>query len=127
MTDCLVLEISDSDNRKMYVMYDYYEEVYVIKGKQNLINYYSFNCVKPEEVFNYISLIFNMESNVNIFLHNYTCLPYETDAIEFDILDDRTNTNTYSGMTLCYNPVDNIHRYLIPNHLNALKSLYNNY
>lgn len=128
ITDCLVLEICHDEYNKMFIIYDFYENCYFIKGLNNIQNYYNFRCDNIDEICNFINFIFSHQKRLTILLNNYKNLPYKCNDISFDILNDIFIKNYYDGSILVSQTMDlNIALINIKEQLNVINSLYNNY
>lgn len=127
ISDCAVLELVDGDMNNMYIWYDWYEESYIIRGKTNLIDKYSFNCGNTRDLLNFIYMKFRNYEMIQILFHNYSSLPYTSDEVEYEILDDRKDINAYWGTTLMNDFIEKKYFCDIELHLDIIKNFYNNY
>lgn len=129
-TDCLVLEIYSDESNKTFILYDFYKKNYIIKGLNNLQNYFSFRCKHSTDILNFINFMSINNNKVSILLHNYKNIPYEYDNIYFDLLNDISIDNPYSGNILVSKEInlgDYSSQVLIEDKLKILKNLYNIY
>lgn len=128
-TDCLVLEIYSNSSNKMFIVYDYYEKCYFIKGLNNIQNYYNFRCKHIRNICNFIELIFSYQDKLFLLMHNYKELPYNCNEITFEGLSDLSDTNLYSGETLVSKKFENDSTlyFKIEEQLKVIKDLYNKY
>jgi len=95
-TDCLVLRIDETDkhgevDHTLYVLYDSYEEVYLIRGKRSNFRgqtprMYSFESYSSRAVRNFISVIIPQESVCVYELYRYADLPADCHEIDFATL-----------------------------------------
>lgn len=127
ISDCAVLELVDGDMNNMYIWYDWYEESYIIRGKTNLIDKYSFNCGNTRDLLNFIYMKFRNYEMIQILFHNYSSLPYSSDEVEYEILNDRKDINAYWGTTLINDFIEKKYFCDIELHLDIIKNFYNNY
>ena len=127
ISDCAVLELVDGDLNNMYIWYDWYEESYIIRGKTNLIDKYSFNCGNTRDLLNFIHMKFRNYEMIQMLIHNYSSLPYSSDEVEYEILDDRKDINAYWGTTLVNDLIEKKYFCDIEVHLDIIKNFYNNY
>jgi len=128
-TDCLVLEIYSDSSNKMYIVYDYYEKCYFIKGLNNFQNDFNFRCKYIRDIRNFIELIFCYQKELFLLIHNYKELPYECNTITFEGLNDTSNLNIYNGETLVSKEFQNngvLYSY-IEEQLRIIKNFYNKY
>ena len=99
-TDCLVLMIKelhrseDSDTDiVLFILYDTLMNNYVIRGKRSDVKSasfepFSFTCKKSKDAYNFIDFIFYFKHKVSIELYNYDNLPYDSNDITFEFLND---------------------------------------
>ena len=127
ISDCAVLELVDGDMNNMYIWYDWYDESYIIRGKTNLIDKYSFNCGNTRDLLNFIYMKFRNYEMIQILFHNYSSLPYSSDEVEYEILNDRKDINAYWGTTLINDFIEKKYFCDIELHLDIIKNFYNNY
>jgi len=129
-TDCLVLEIYSDDYNKMFILYDYYEKSYLIKGLNNLSNDFSFRCNHVDDIYNFIEFMFHSQNQLSILLHNYKEIPYETKNIYFEFLNDVFDNNPYDCNILVSKTID-LKQFssmeLIKEQLRVCKNFYNKY
>lgn len=128
-TDCLVLEIYSDSSNKMFIIYDYYEKCYFIKGTKSFQNCFNFRCKHIGDICNFIELIFYYTSDLFLLIHNYKELPYDCNNITFDGLNNITETNLYYGQTLISKEIKNngmLHSY-IKDQLRVIRNFYNIY
>lgn len=128
-SDCLVLEIFSDNYNKMFIIYDYYEKCYFIKGLNNLQNYFNFRCKHITNIRNFIELVFCYPKELTLLLHNYKQLPFECNDICFDSLNDLYENNPYFGETLVSKKIsnNNVLFSCIEDQLKVLKGFYNKY
>lgn len=128
-TDCLVLEIYSDSCNKMFIVYDYYEKCYFIKGLNNFENEYNFRCKHISDIRNFIELIYCYQSDLFLLIHNYKELPYKCNNITFEGLNDMSDMNIYRGETLVSKEFKNneiLYSY-IEEQLRVIKNFYNKY
>jgi len=114
-SDCLVLKIvetehdtSDTDNT-IYVLYDSKAREYIIRGVRSpsfntIFDTYSFRCYSTKVVIDFIMLTIDNNNIVSYSLYNCNDLPYESDDITVDLLNDScykaTEVVGYDNMTI---------------------------
>lgn len=128
-TDCLVLEIYSDASNKMFVLYDYYDKCYLLKGLNNFQNDFNFRCKHISDIRNFIDFIFCYSDELTLLVHNYKELPYEGRNISFEKLNDLYETNPYSGDTFVSKKFSNnsiLYTY-IEEQLKVIKNFYNKY
>ena len=129
-TDCLVFEIFANANNKLFILYDYYDKSYFLKGLNNMSNFYSFRCKNISDIRNFIEFVFCYRDEVNIMLNNYKQIPYELKDISFTYLNDMFETNMYDGCNLVSKKVqlnDHYTHIIIEEQLKVIKNFYNKY
>ena len=99
ISDCIVLKIEeteattgDTDNT-IYVLYDTKEREYIIRGvrspcRKTTFDPYSFSCHSSKVVVDFLSLTICSNNTVNYSLYNCNDLPYSSDDITSELLDD---------------------------------------
>jgi hypothetical protein len=129
-TDCLVVEIYSDDSNKVFIVYDYYDKSYVIKGLNNYQSHYSFRCRHINDIRNFIEFLFCYQNELTVLLHNYKSLPYDCNDIEFESLNDLFDTNPYEGNILVSKKMNLTNRIcftIIEEQLKVIKNIYNKY
>jgi len=129
-TDCLVVEIYSDDSNKMFILYDFYDKSYVIKGLNNYHSYYNFRCRHINDIRNFIEFLFCYQNELTVLLHNYKSLPYDCNDIEFECLNDFFNANPYDGNILVSKKLNLTNRIcftIIEEQLKVIKNIYNKY
>lgn len=129
-TDCLALEIYSDDCNKVFILYDFYDKTYIIKGVNNYSNYYNFRCRHINDIRNFIEFMFCYQNELTILLHNYKALPYDCSNIEFDYLNDIFENNPYNGNILVSKKMNLNNRIaftIIEEQIKVIKNIYNKY
>jgi hypothetical protein len=130
--DCLVLEIyanmNNVDERKrIFVWYDSVERRFFLRGKPDdseTISYNSFNfkSKRASHIADFLSLIINKRSVLEVAVYNFTDFPLSSNDITFEML----YTNDTADIIYMHNDYPLKHekmRYL----LNMLSNIYNSY
>lgn len=126
-TDCLVLELRDDNFDKIFILYDWYEETYIIRGRRQRSKYFSFKCPCAEDVINFISFTFSGCHLIQLVLNNYKKIPYNSDDLDFDLLEDLNGDNFYEGDVLADRLVQVPFLFEISQMLDVVKNFYNDY
>ena len=134
VTDCLVLKLEEYDvnlnilDTTLYIIYDIKEKKYIIRGKRRSIQdlpscSYSFVVKNIKDVAFFVNYLIDTKNKVNEILYNYDNLPYYSEDITFDFLnefDDKMyEISGYNDINLCK-------KRLIKN-LKMLKNVFNFY
>lgn len=127
--DCLVLEIYANheiyeERRKVYVLYDVNERKFILRGKQDEYSDFNFKCKNTSELADFICLIFDKRSYLEVAIYNYKNLPWTSEEITFDYFynefDDYFDTiYTNDDFPLKAKKIRHI--------LKMLKNIYNDY
>ncbi len=107
--DTLVLKLEEHDkdlmsiDTTMYVLYDYRNETFIVRGKRRGREYkiYSFECETLSSLASFIELTV-CNSNVDYGLYNYTNLSEYAENITFDSLDENTVTDLRDREVISY-------------------------
>jgi len=115
ISDCLVLKIveteresGDTDNT-IYVLYDSKTREYIIRGirchsYKTIFEPYSFRCHSTKVVIDFLYLTIDNSNIVSYSLYNCNDLPYVSDEITIDLLDESCYKGTevvgYDNMAL---------------------------
>jgi hypothetical protein len=148
-TDCLVLCIDDFKTVKIFVIYDYKENKFIIRGKNyddntvcnsdsdsdsesescsNNSNSYllnkpfSFQCKLKKNILSFIDYIVSI-NRCEFTLYNFDNLSYNSNNIHFKFLEDSQEEN---NSIVSYDR-DHFDETMCLNMLNILKNIYNEY
>jgi len=132
--DCLVFKFEEIDcdayevDTTVYVLYDKKEHQYVVRGqrrccpKRNSCSY-SFVCEFAHELADFLQYVMCKDNTVNEILYNYDNLPYDSNELTFEFLDNNDHTDyEISG----YNEQTFDRKRLLKN-LRMLRNVSNNY
>jgi hypothetical protein len=109
--DCLVLklqEVEEQNSEKIidstvYILYDKKEHRYIVRGKRR----YSFECKFANDLVDFLQYLICKGNTVNEVLYNYENLPYNSNDITFDFLNEHDHSDYeisgYNGMKLARN------------------------
>ena len=134
VTDCLVLKLEEVEENTgkidttVYVIYDKRNHKYLIRGSRRLSPKYepcaySFECEYANDLADFIEYLFCPENKVNEILYNYDNLPFNSNDITFDFL----NENAYEDYEISgYNHLKLKRRRLLRN-LRMLRNVFNYY
>lgn len=128
-SDCLALEIYSDASNKMFILYNYYDKSYFIKGLNNFQNYFNFRCKNIKDIRNFIKHIFCHSNELYLLIHNYKEFPYDCNDITFENLNDLCQTNPYAGDTLASKKFNNdkILYKCVEEQLRVIRNVYNKY
>jgi hypothetical protein len=98
-SDCIVLKIVETEHdtgdidNTIYVLYDSNQREYIIRGlrspsSKDEFEPYSFRCYCTKVVIDFIMLTIDNNNIVSYSLYNCNDLPYESDDITVDVLND---------------------------------------
>jgi len=131
--DTIVLKIEENDrdthkiDTTLYIFYDHSTENYCIRGtRRGEYNPYSFTCVSSKDVSMFVENVIGLENRVSYTLLNYGDLPYESENIDYDYLEDcydrkHNEIVGYDNMKLKYNDS------FLRNYLRMMRVVYNNF
>lgn len=104
LPDCLVLKIQELENNKdkidttLYVLYDTRVNKYVVRGKRRLTLIhracsYAYECENVEDLADFLQYIICPYNTVNEILYNYNNLPFSSNEISFDFLNENDHSD----------------------------------
>ena len=100
--DCLVLKLEEYDpevkqiDTTIYILYDVKEDKYVIRGQRQVTPQYkscaySFDCDDPDDLVDFLKIIFCSKNLIHETLYNYDNLPKYSNEITFEFLKDHSH------------------------------------
>lgn len=134
MTDCLVFKLEEFEEDKdkidntIYIIYDTYDETYIIRGRREETNTrssctYSFACDDENDLADFLQYTICSHNVVNEILYNYDNLPNNSNKITFEFLekydDPVYEISGYNGQKL--------RRKKLIKNLRMLKNVFNYY
>lgn len=104
VTDCLVFKFEEVDcdayeiDTTVYVLYDKKEHQYVVRGQRKCCPRrnscsYSFVCDFAHELADFLQYVVCEDNTVNEILYNYDNLPYDSNELTFEFLDNNDHTD----------------------------------
>ena len=133
-SDCLVLQIEEVNketkecDHKIYIIFDKNENHYVLRGKRNdtsgtNFNPYSFESDSKSDIVDFLSFIMETDDLVNYSLYNKTDLPWESNEITFEELEETLT----AGDELVSYEADTFSKKRLSKRISFLRTIYNYY
>jgi hypothetical protein len=118
--DCLVLKLQEVEEQTkekiidstVYILYDKKEHCYIVRGKRRCSSShnscpYSFECKFANDLVDFLQYLICKSNTVNEVLYNYNNLPYSSNDITFDFLNESDHSDYeisgYNGIKLLRN------------------------
>ena len=126
--DCLVLEIfsnneSYSESRKTYILYDVNERNFILRSKQAEYTDLNFKCKNASELADFLYLLFDKRSFLEVTIYNYKNLPWTSEEITFDFFNE---CNEFLDVVYTNDDFP-LKAKKLRHLLKILKNIYNNY
>jgi hypothetical protein len=129
--DCVVLEIYANneiydERKRVFIWYDLNKCNFILRGKQDdtktIIHIpFNFESKKASYVADFLCLIFDKRSNLEVALYNFTDFPLSSNDITFEMLE----SNEYSEIIYTHDDYS-LKKSKIKDLLKIVKNIYNN-
>lgn len=131
--DTIVMKIEEVEcdsckiDTTLYIFYDHSISMYCIRGsRRGEYNPYSFTCSSMKDVSMFVENIIGVHNLVSYTLLTYGDLPYNSNMIDFDYLEDNSDTKYneivgFDNVKLKYNDS------FLRNYLRMIRVVYNEY
>ena len=134
--DTIVLRITDrmsfkdsqnnKDDTTMYVLYNNINKKWVLRGRRQTNQDFSFYCTELSEVENFLNIIYNNYYQIIFKLCNFKNLPRANDEITYDLLDEKNNDKTSSiAVYDVFNTISVSEFSIFHKYLRILNNIYN--